>query len=105
IVKRTSVKVSKGAVLQHVRIGPGWRKVVVRMARADLVGLPYNSNFTDNKQEYPTKVNCSGLVWNAYYYGTGHQINLDSNHISYAPGVYPYDIKFSKYTHTYRTVT
>ncbi|WP_434446960.1 YiiX/YebB-like N1pC/P60 family cysteine hydrolase [Lentzea sp. E54] len=62
-------------------------------------GLPYDSNFVDNKDNSNGKLNCSELVWKAYKHGA--KIDLDSNG---GEGVYPDNIKDHKSTVVYATI-
>lgn len=62
------------------------------------VGRPYNNNFAVNRNEGKS-MNCSQLVWAAYYYGAS--IDLDYNG---GFGVYPSDILNSSLTHTYEYI-
>ena len=65
-------------------------------AHNNLRGYSYNLNFAFNKSKNPWMLNCSQLVWYAYKYGAG--VDIDSNG---GPGVYPHDIVEGPLAHTY----
>lgn len=94
-IQASAVRVSKGAVKQLVRTKQYLRDAAAANARHYL-GRDYNSVFFNNKNQNG-KMNCSQLVWAAYYYGPG--IDLDSNG---GLGVYPTDIRDSPRTQTYQ---
>lgn len=95
----SKLSVGKGAVKQSVSVSTSKRNASANHAYNSLRGKPYNTNFAANKSVSGSKMNCSQLVWAAYKVGGG--IDLDSNG---GPGVYPYNIKDSKYTKTYKTL-
>ncbi|MDR1791005.1 MAG: hypothetical protein LBR20_05030 [Propionibacteriaceae bacterium] len=94
------VKVGKGTVLQYVR---GIQSVDAakagKYAYDKLRNKPYNTHFASNKDASGSSMNCSQLVWAAYKKALS--IDLDGNGGS---GVYPYDIKGSSRTATYKTL-
>jgi uncharacterized protein YycO len=69
-------------------------------AGANLKGKAYDSNFMVNKDSSLAKLNCSELVWKAYK--NGAKIDLDGNG---GVGVWPFDIRDSKKTRTYQTIS
>lgn len=95
----SSYRVGKGAVKQSVSVTATKRGASANHAYNKLRGKDYNVNFAFNKDVSGAQMNCSQLVWAAYKVGAG--IDLDSNG---GPGVYPYNIKDSSYTSTYRTL-
>lgn len=95
----SSVKVGKGAVKQYVSTTSTNRGKAANHAFNKLRGKGCNSNFAVNKSTTGSKMNCSQLVWAAYKAATG--IDLDGNG---GLGVYPYNIKDSKKTVTYKTL-
>ncbi|MGZ2224334.1 YiiX/YebB-like N1pC/P60 family cysteine hydrolase [Glutamicibacter nicotianae] len=95
----SSVKVGKGAVKQYVSTTATNRGKAANHAFNKLRGKGYNSNFAVNKSTTGSKMNCSQLVWAAYKAATG--IDLDGNG---GLGVYPYNIKDSSKTVTYKTL-
>ncbi|WP_404289223.1 hypothetical protein [Glutamicibacter arilaitensis] len=92
-------KVGKGAVKQYISTTSTKRSVAANHAFNKLRGKAYNNNFAFNKSTTGTKMNCSQLVWAAYKAAAG--IDLDGNG---GPGVYPYNIKDSSKTITYKTL-
>ncbi|MFB9776034.1 hypothetical protein [Brevibacterium otitidis] len=95
----SKLSVGKGAVKQSVGVSTAKRKASANHAYSKLRGKPYNTSFAANKKVNGSTMNCSQLVWAAYK--VGGRIDLDSNG---GPGVYPYNIKNSKYTKTYKTL-
>ncbi len=93
------VKVGKGAVKQYVRTTSTNRGKAANYAFNKLRGKGYNFNFAVNKSTTGSTMNCSQLVWAAYKAAT--RIDLDGNG---GPGVYPYNIKDSSKTVTYKTL-
>ena len=89
------ITVTSGARQQYVKTSRDRRQMAVAKANG-LVGRPYNFNFVNNRRETHA-LNCSQLVWVAYKYGAG--IDIDRNG---GKGVYPKDIRDSKHTVTYR---
>lgn len=96
-VLASTVWVSKGAVKQSVRTAQYRRDAAAGNAR-NYLNRDYNYVFVNNKNQNGS-MNCSQLVWAAYYYGPG--IDLDSNGGS---AVYPSDIRDSSLTTTYQTI-
>jgi len=92
-------KVGKGAVKQAVSTTQTKRNSSANHAYNKLRGKSYNTNFAFNKSTTGASMNCSQLVWSAFKVGAG--IDLDGNG---GPGVYPYNIKDSKLTSTYKTL-
>ncbi|MFC4241953.1 YiiX/YebB-like N1pC/P60 family cysteine hydrolase [Gryllotalpicola reticulitermitis] len=93
------IKVGKGAVKQHVSTTQANRDKAANYAYNSMRGKPYNANFVSNRTVPASSYNCSQLVWGAYKHTTG--IDLDSNG---GAGVYPYNIKDSSKTVTYKTL-
>lgn len=92
----TTVWVSKGAVKQNVRTAQYRRDAAATHARSYL-NREYNAVFVNNKKK-DGKVNCSQLVWAAYYYGPGIDLDSDGGNT-----VWPQDIRDSSLTVTYYT--
>ena len=61
-----------------------------------LLKRPYNWVWWNNKTSNTTTLNCSQLVWYAYKYATG--VDLDTNG---GAAVYPRDIRDSNYAYIY----
>lgn len=98
----TSRWVSKGAVKQYVNTSKANRDKAGDFAYKHLRGHSYNSNFAFNKSTNTApsaKYNCSQLVWLAYKTGSGIDLDSDGGN-----GVYPANIRDSKWTITYATV-
>ncbi|KXB33420.1 hypothetical protein HMPREF3192_01185, partial [Atopobium deltae] len=85
--------VGKGTVLMETTLTQAQQNAAADYAYNHLLGYPYNPIFWNNKELNPERLNCSQLVWLAYKKGAG--VDLDGNG---GAGVYPYDIKDSKYT-------
>lgn len=98
-VSAATYKVGKGAVKQYVRTTTTLRNRAASHAFNHLRGRPYNLNFAFNKSTNGAKMNCSQLVWAAYK--AASNIDLDGNG---GPGVYPYNIRDSSKTTTYKTL-
>ncbi len=98
-IAANKVQVGRGAVKQYVRTTSTNRGKAANYAFNKLRGKGYNANFAVNKSTTGSKMNCSQLVWAAYKAATG--IDLDGNG---GPGVYPYNIKDSSKTVTYKTL-
>lgn len=94
-IRSRDITVTSGARQQYVKTSRERRQMAVAKANG-LIGRPYNFNFIDNRKETHA-LNCSQLVWVAYKYGAG--IDIDRN---LGKGVYPKDIRDSKHTVTYR---
>ncbi|MFV0372500.1 hypothetical protein [Microbacterium sp.] len=95
----STLPVGRGAVKQYVKTSQTNRTAAATYAYTNLRGKAYNANFAFNKDRHGAKMNCSQLVWAAYIIKT--RLDLDGNG---GLGVYPYNIKDSKYTVTYRTL-
>ncbi|MFT4157578.1 MAG: YiiX/YebB-like N1pC/P60 family cysteine hydrolase [Microbacterium sp.] len=95
----SSIKVGKGAVKQYVSTTQANRNKAANYAYNSMRGKPYNANFANNRYVPASSYNCSQLVWGAYKQTTS--IDLDSNG---GLGVYPYNIKDSNKTVTYKTL-
>ncbi|ALG29551.1 hypothetical protein AOZ07_11540 [Glutamicibacter halophytocola] len=95
----SNYKVARGAVKQYIKTTSTQRGKAANHAYNKLRGKDYNTNFAFNKSTTGSKMNCSQLVWAAYKAATG--IDLDGNG---GPGVYPYNIKDSSKTTTYKTL-
>ncbi|GAA2946015.1 hypothetical protein ACFO7V_00460 [Glutamicibacter bergerei] len=91
-------KVSKGAVKQQVNHIASVKTNAANRAKG-LTGKNYNMNFAVNKSATGRDMNCSQLVWAAFKL-VNKSIDLDGNG---GLGVYPYDIKKSSRTTTYKT--
>lgn len=98
-IATSTYRVGKGAVKQYIRGTTTQRSKAANLAFNSLRGKAYNTNFAFNKDAYASKMNCSQLVWAAYKRATG--IDLDGNG---GPGVYPYNIKDSSKTVTYKVL-
>lgn len=83
-----------GIELQSVSTTVANREKAAIYAYNNLRNIPYDSVFAANKITM-SKLNCSSLVWRAYKHVN---IDLDSNG---GPGVYPADIRNSRFTSTY----
>lgn len=62
-----------------------------------LLGYFYNPHFFSNKESRPALLNCSQLVWYAYKYGAGLDVDGDGG-----PGVYPEDLTYGPLAHVHR---
>ena len=82
------------------RIGTERRAHVADWAYANLRRKDYRIQFYDNKYTHSPDMNCSQLVWAAFLVPEG--IDLDYNG---GAGVYPYDIRDSPKTDTYKIRT
>ncbi|WP_311777151.1 hypothetical protein [Trueperella abortisuis] len=91
----TSVKVASGAHKQYVSTSQANRDKAADRART-YRGRSYNYNFAFNKTANGS-MNCSQVVWAAYKTATGIDLDSDGGH-----GVYPSDIRDSKYTVSYQ---
>ncbi|TBN58414.1 hypothetical protein EYE40_13990 [Glaciihabitans arcticus] len=91
-------KVAKTSVKQSVKVTTTKRNAAGAYAQTNLRGKDYNPNFAINRDANGDDMNCSQLVWAAYKKAGG--IDIDGNG---GTGVYPYDIKDSTYTTTYKT--
>lgn len=98
-ISANSTVVGQGTVKQHVDVSQSTRNSAAGYAYSNLRGKPYNSNFFMNRFEYGSTMNCSQLVWAAYLIKAG--IDIDGNG---GLGVYPYNIKDSRFTSTYATL-
>lgn len=85
-----------GIQIQYVNTSQANRDKAANYAYNKLRNKPYDTNFISNKKT-TTKLNCSGLVWNAYKKSVN--IDLDKNG---GLGVYPADIRDSSKTVTYK---
>lgn len=94
-----NITVGKGAVKQYVKASQTNRNKAANYAYNSMRNKPYNTSFANNKYVPASSYNCSQLVWGAYKRTTS--IDLDSNG---GPGVYPYNIKDSSKTVTYKTL-
>lgn len=91
--------VGKGTVKQHMSASQANRDKAANYAYNNMRGKDYNANFAFNRSVPAKTYNCSQLVWGAYKAATG--IDLDSNG---GFGVYPYNIRDSSKTVTYKTL-
>lgn len=91
----SQVKVASGSVKQHVATSTANRNKAADRART-YVGRGYNYDFAFNRTA-SGRMNCSQTVWAAYMTATGIDLDSDGGH-----GVYPSDIRDSKYTVTYK---
>lgn len=98
-VSSATYKVGKGAVKQQVNHIASARSNAANRAKT-LVGKNYNMNFAVNKSATGRDMNCSQLVWAAYKL-VDRSIDLDGNG---GLGVYPFDIRDSGRTSTYKTL-
>lgn len=80
-VKTSQANRDKAATRARTYIGRGYNAWIVGTNRNDWGGL-----------------NCSQLVWAAYMYGTSIDLAPNDNF------VYPYSIRDSRLTHTYKTI-
>ncbi|MCD4549080.1 MULTISPECIES: hypothetical protein [unclassified Schaalia] len=87
------LQVLRGTLLLEVKTNQVKRNIAADYAYNNLRDYPYNMVFWANKSLKPDKLNCSQLVWLAYYKSVG--IDLDGNG---GPGVYPRDIRDSPLT-------
>lgn len=98
-ISASSVKVAKGAVKQYIKTTTTKRSAAADHSYKYLRGREYSSSFASNKYINTPKMNCSQLVWAAYKAASG--IDLDGNG---GLGVYPFNIKDSSLTITYKTL-
>lgn len=96
----STYKVGRGAVKQYVRTTTSGRSSAANYANYNLKNKNYNMNFAINKSVKGKDMNCSQLVWAAYK-ASSSRFDLDGNG---GLGVYPYDIKKSSRTVTYKTL-
>lgn len=89
------IGLKNGIQLQSVSTSQTNRNKAANYAYNNLRNKPYDLAFANNKKTI-SKLNCSGLVWNAYKKSVN--IDLDSNG---GPGVYPSNIRDSSKTVTY----
>lgn len=94
----SQTRVASGTVKQSVSTTTANRNAAANYAYNNLRNRLYNVNFAMNKTKNGA-MNCSQLVWVAYYEAAG--LDLDSNG---GKGVYPSDIKNSRHTATYSTL-
>ncbi|MBP3223200.1 MAG: hypothetical protein J6M18_04660 [Actinomycetaceae bacterium] len=96
---RWNVKVNNGTEIMHVKTSQANRNKAANRAFNSYRFRDYNmKGFAFNKTANG-KMNCSQLVWAAYKTTSGIDLDADGGH-----GVYPRDIKKSKWTQTYKTV-
>lgn len=93
-----NVAVASGAVMMRVETSQTKRNAAGHYAYHSLKGKNYDSNFWNSRKSNWTDMNCSKLVWAAYW---KQNIDIDANK---GYGVYPIDIKNSKLTVTYKTI-
>lgn len=89
-----------GIEKMHVGTSSTNRGKAADYADSSLTGKPYDGMFEFNKNDDTSKLNCSELVWKAYKFTAN--VDLDSNGLT---AVYPLDIKNSKLTDTYKTIS
>lgn len=94
-IAASALRVGKGAVKQSVTVSTAKRDASANYAYNKLRSKAYNSNFAVNRDAYGRDMNCSQLVWAAFKIGASIDIDSDGGF-----GVYPYNIKDSKYTTT-----
>ena len=92
----SKMRVGSGAQKQSVTAGQTERNSAANYAYTKLRDRPYNSNFALNRKN-SNAINCSQLVWLAYRETSNR--DLDGNG---GAGVYPSNIRDSKYTSTYK---
>lgn len=97
-VSRKNSVAAGGASILEVKTSQGNRDKAARRA-IGYIGSGYNADITDTNRNDWGGLNCSQLVWAAYYYGAG--IDLDTGSGEY---VWPYDIKNSGYVREYQYV-
>ncbi|NUS43208.1 MAG: hypothetical protein HOQ24_05910 [Mycobacteriaceae bacterium] len=88
-----------GIEKMHVDTSSAYRGKAADFAETKLVGKSYGG-FLFNKDDSLDDLNCSELVWKAYMFGP--EVDLDAGEPT---AVYPLDIKNSKLTDTYKTIT
>ncbi|MDO4820632.1 MAG: hypothetical protein Q4A03_01110 [Rothia sp. (in: high G+C Gram-positive bacteria)] len=93
------VPVAAGTEIMSVNLPQETRDNVADWANANLLERPYNINFAVNKFGSFSALNCSQLVWHAFDVAAG--LDLDANG---GLGVYPYNIKDSEHTTTYKVI-
>lgn len=89
------IGLKNGIQIQYVNTTQTNRNKAADYAYNYFRNKPYDKSFASNKKT-TTKLNCSGLVWNAYVKTS--KIDLDANG---GPGVYPSNIRDSSRTVTY----
>ena len=92
-----NVTVPSGTVLFYFHTSQATQDAAAAYAYNHLLHYPYNWRFWSNK-EYNIKIlNCSQLVWYAYYYGAGLDVDGDGGN-----AVFPSDIRDSSLSYIYR---
>lgn len=94
--RHASITIRSGAKQVYYHVPQATQDAAADYAYNNLRGYRYNLNFAFNKSKNPWMLNCSQLVWYAYKYGAG--VDIDSNG---GPGVYPHDIVEGPLAHTY----
>ncbi|WP_301107544.1 YiiX/YebB-like N1pC/P60 family cysteine hydrolase [Sporosarcina sp.] len=89
------IGLKNGIQIQYVDTTQTNRNKAADYAYTNFRNKPYDKSFASNKKT-TTKLNCSGLVWNAYIKTA--KVDLDGNG---GPGVYPSNIRDSSKTVTY----
>lgn len=96
-VNRKYSRASGRAFLQSVKTSQANRDKAVARART-YIGRGYNAWIAGTNRNDWGGLNCSQLVWAAYMYGTSIDLAPRDNF------VYPYSIRDSRLTHTYKTI-
>lgn len=98
-VGASSIKVKKGAVIRRVNTNNTNKDKAAARART-YIGRGYNSAFFNANKDDKGGMNCSQLVWAAWWYGAG--IDLDTRNNDDI--VWPRDLRDSTKATTYRTI-
>ena len=92
-----NVTVPSGTVLFYFHTSQATQDAAAAYAYNHLLHYPYNWRFWSNKEYNIKSLNCSQLVWYAYYYGAGLDVDGDGGN-----AVFPSDIRDSSLSYIYR---
>ena len=92
-----NVTVPSGTVLFYFHTSQATQDAAAAYAYNHLLHYPYKWRFWSNKEYNIKSLNCSQLVWYAYYYGAGLDVDGDGGN-----AVFPSDIRDSSLSYIYR---
>ncbi|MDO4822156.1 MAG: YiiX/YebB-like N1pC/P60 family cysteine hydrolase [Rothia sp. (in: high G+C Gram-positive bacteria)] len=98
-VKVDDYKLPSGIEKYRVNTSQENRDAAARHAKENFIDKPYDIGFLNNKENGRQHLNCSELVWAAYFETSG--IDLDSDG---GTGVYPYDFQSSEHVTLYEEI-